>query len=107
MPTNYLRVSATWPLAELVVHASGLSLRLRHFAKWAGGIPLEVAPGELARVYPTRSMWTRGLGFTDRQGREWYFWTGQVQRVLDVLRERGYPVTYVSQRADKIWKGTP
>ena len=107
LPTRYLRMNATWPLAVLAVNDGRLSLRLRGPLQRAGGVPLDAAPADIARVFPTRRMWTKGVGFTDRTGREWYFWTRQVQRVLTVLDEHGYAVTNVAQKAGKVWRGTP
>lgn len=107
MPVKYLRVSATWPLAVLTVKDSRLTLRLRGSVRRTGGLPLDVAPHDLSRVFPTRSVWTRGVGFTDHKGHEWYFWTRHVHHVLAVLRERGYAVTDTQQKASKVWKEAP
>jgi hypothetical protein len=107
MPTTYMRMSATWPLAVLVVNDSRVSLRLRGPLRRIGGVPLDAVPGDLARVFPTHRLWARGVGFIDHEGREWYFWTRQVQRVLATLHEHGFAVTTAPQRATKFWRGVP
>jgi hypothetical protein len=107
MPTTYLRMNATWPLAVLTITNSRVSIRLRGPLQRIGGVPLDGTSAEIARVFPTRSMWSRGVGFTDRAGREWYFWTRRVQQVLAILDERGYRVTDVPQKAAKVWKAVP
>lgn len=92
MPTKYLRMNATWPLAVLTIADGRVSIRLRGPLQRTGGVPLDATPAEIAEVFPTRGMWrTSGVGFTDRAGWEWYFWTRRVQPILAMLDERGYP----------------
>lgn len=107
MPTMYLRMNATWPLAVLTITGSRVSIRLPGPLQRTGGVPLDASPAEIAEVFPTRSMWSRGVGFTDRAGRQRYFWTRRVQPILTMLDERGYPVTTVPQKAAKVWNAVP
>lgn len=100
-------MNATWPLALLLISHERVSLRLRGLARKTGAVPLDAAPSDLARIFPTHIMWTKGVGFTDHHDREWYFWTRRGQRVLAVLQEHGYPVTYAVERARKARKMTP
>lgn len=107
MPTEHLRMNATWPLAVLTLTDAGLRIELRALVRWIGGVSLSATPGDLTRVFPTYRLWTHGVGFTDRRGRDWYFWTGQDLRILAVLHQRGYPVTNQRQKARKVWQVIP
>jgi hypothetical protein len=107
LPTMRLRMNATWPLAVLTINNSRVSIRLRGPLQRTGGVPLDGTPAEIAEVFQVRSMWSRGVGFTDRSGREWYFWTRRVQPILAMLDARGYRVTNVPKKAVKVWKAVP
>lgn len=110
MPTMYLRINATWPLAVLTITDSRVSIRLRGPLQRTGGVPLDGTPAEIAGVFPIRGTLSRGVkgvGFTDRAGREWYFWTRRVQPILAMLDEHRFPVTNIPQKAAKVWKAVP
>jgi hypothetical protein len=102
-----MRVNATWPLAVLEVVGSRLSLRLRWPGRLFGAEELSVTVDELTRVYPIQGLMSSGVGFTNRDGRDFYFWTGKREEVLEILRGRGYPVSDTVERPSKVWRGTP
>lgn len=106
-PTAYLRVNATWPLAVLELQGDRVSLRLS--VPFTGAQPLYARPADLLGVFPVQNRWpgTRGVGLRTFDGREWYFWTFQGAEVLDRLRQQGFPVSSVPQRAGKLWTATP
>jgi hypothetical protein len=107
VPTAYARVNATWPLAVLVLEGSRLSLRLRWPGRLFGARDLRVTADELVRVYPIQGFMSPGVGFTNREGHDFYFWTYKGQQVLETLRRSGYPISYTLEKPSKIWRATP
>lgn len=85
-------VTGTWPMAVLEIGPAGLSLRLRRTARAFGPERLEATPTTLRSVVPARGLAAPGVGFTDVDGREFYFWTYRRGPVLDLLTRLGYPV---------------
>ena len=85
-------MTGTWPLAVLEIRPAGLSLRMRKIARGFGPDRLEVTPATLRRVFPAHGQLARGVGFIDREGRTFYFWTYRGGRILDLLARLGYPV---------------
>jgi len=107
VPTAYARVNATWPLAVLVLEGSRLSLRLRWPGRLFGARDLRVTADELVRVYPIQGFMSPGVGFRNRDGHDFYFWTYKGQQVLETLRRSGYPISYTLEKPSKIWRATP
>lgn len=115
VPRGYLRVAASWPLAVLTVEGSRLTLRVRWFGRLAGADELDVMPDQLARAYPIgrkarksgRARRVTGVGFTDLHGHDFYFYTGRAAQVLGLLRDHGYPVSTLIEKATKVWRGVP
>ena len=85
-------MTGTWPLAVLEVGPAGLSLRLRKIARGVGPERLEATPVTLRRVFPAHGVTAPGVGFIDREGRTFYFWTYRCGRILDLLARLRYPV---------------
>ena len=107
VPTAYLRVNATWPLAVLEVQGDRVALRVR--VPFTGAQVLYAGRADLLTVFPVQNRWpgTRGVGFRTFDGREWYFWTFQGAAILDHLQGQGFPVSPAPQRARKVWIATP
>lgn len=106
VPTVYARVNATWPLAVLVLEGSQLSLTLRWPGRLFGARDLRVTADELIRVYPIQGFMSPGIGLTNRDGHDFYFWTYKGQQILETLRRSGYPVSYTVEKPSKIWRRT-
>jgi hypothetical protein len=107
VPTSHMRVDATWPLALLEIAGPRLSLRLRWPGRLFGAKDLSATPDELKRIYPVRRLMVSGVGFTDRNGRDFYFWTRKSEEVLHLLCRNGYSVTDTVEKPSKVWRGTP
>jgi hypothetical protein len=86
-------VTGTWPFAVLEFGPTGLSLRMRSFVRMFRPEDLTATPATLRHARPARGLMSRGVGFVDRQGREFYFWTARPDDVLELLGQQGYPVT--------------
>jgi hypothetical protein len=103
-----MRINASWPLAVLTVSGSRLSLILRVPRRLAIASSLDVTPDGLAGIFPTRALWSRGVGFTTAEGREYYFWARRHRKeLLDFLRAGGWPVTETPRKPTKLWGGSP
>ncbi|MGY5014539.1 hypothetical protein ACWCY6_41845 [Streptomyces sp. 900105755] len=103
MPTTRAgRINATRPFGVLTINDGRLVLRarvLRPFATLFGVTPLECSAQDIADVFPCRGIFgTPGVGFRTEDGRRFYFWTGQIQAVLDVCRQQGFSVSTEEQR---------
>lgn len=61
---------------------------------------------ELIRVYPIQGFMSPGVGFTNRDGHDFYFLTYKGQQVLETLCRSGYPISYTVEEPSKIWRGT-
>jgi hypothetical protein len=85
-------MTGTWPLAVLEIGPAGVSLRMRKVARGFRPERLEATPATLVRVFPAHRPTTPGVGFTDGEGRTFYFWTYRGGRILDLLAKRGYAV---------------
>lgn len=106
VPTGYMRINASWPLATLQYDGRQVAVTVR--GGLFGAKPLFAGPQELASVFMVRGAYrTRGIGFRLIDGREWYFWTTDRERILSTLAQAGYPVSADEQRARKIWRAEP
>ncbi|MFJ3796966.1 hypothetical protein ACIPSJ_11800 [Streptomyces sp. NPDC090088] len=96
------RLNATRPFGVLTIESDSLDLRvrfLRPLAKLFGVTPLECSAQDLADVFPCRGVFgTPGVGFRTKDGRRFYFWTGQIQAVLEVCRQQGFSVSTEEQQ---------
>lgn len=54
---------------------------------------LEVTPATLRRAYPVHGLLSSGVGFTDQNGHNFYFFTNRGPRILDFLTQLGYPAS--------------
>jgi hypothetical protein len=72
-----------------------------------GAKDLSATPDELKRIYPVRRLMVSGVGFTDRNGHDFYFWTRKSEEVLHLLRRNGYSVSDTVEKPSKVWRGTP
>jgi len=107
VPTTTMRVNATWPLAVLELGEARVRLRIRG-AKLFGALTLNAGPADVTDVSPVRGkLGTSGVGFTDRAGRDYYFWTSASEQVLHGLGYYGFPVTARLRTADKAWSARP
>lgn len=106
VPTGYMRVNATWPLAVLESDGQHVALRIRG-GRLFGAVTLYASAVDLAGVYPIRSLGSSGVAFRVHDGREWYFWTGEGPRILSLLAQAGFPVTLDEQKARKVWRAEP
>jgi len=102
-----MRINATWPFAVLEIVGTRLTLELRWLGRLFGPDSLSAEPDELKRVYPIRGFMSAGVGFTRRDGRDFYMWTGKGESVLDRLRDLGYPVSRQVEKPSKVWRATP
>jgi hypothetical protein len=86
-----------------------VTLELARMARFVGEpMVLRAEPSEVASIYPlTGRVMGRGIGFRLRTGQEFYFWTFSGDRIRELLRNRGFPVTDDRQRPRKIWRGEP
>jgi hypothetical protein len=106
VPAHGLRVNATRPFAALDIRRGGLELSMR--VRLFGGDDLKVTPALLAEVFPVETwLGGGGVGFRLPDGREWYFWTRHVDRVLDLHDEQGFTVSRTVRRPGKVWRATP
>jgi hypothetical protein len=106
VPNGYMRMNATWPLATLEYDGRQVSVAIRGWL--FGAKPLFAGPQDLAGVFLVRGVYrTRGIGFRLIDGREWYFWMTDRERVLSTLAQAGYPVSSEEQKARKIWRAEP
>jgi hypothetical protein len=106
VPTSTMRVNASYPLGVMEVYerAVRVSIRPRLF----GAVPLFAGPRDLDSAFPVRGAFrTRGVGLRLTDGREWYFWTGQVDQALQTLADHEFPVSHEERRASKIWQARP
>lgn len=101
------RLNASIPFASLRVSESTVTLELRKVAHLAGDpVTLVARPDGLASVYPIRGrVMSKGVGLRTIEGNDFYFWTRSPSNVLALLRQRGYPVTDVAEKARKVWSG--
>ena len=96
------RLNAPRPFGVLTIESDRLDLRIRVFrplAKLFGVTPLECSAQDLVDVFPCRGRFgTPGVGFRTKDGRHFYFWTGQIQAVLEVCRQQGFSVSAEEQQ---------
>jgi hypothetical protein len=104
-PAHGLRMNTSRPLAVLEIHEAGLTLRIR--PRLAGADELVVRPASIHSVFLVRlRLRTRAVGFQLPDCREWYFWDGHPDEILDLLARLGYPIGEPG-RHTKIWTATP
>lgn len=108
VPALWGRVNGTWPLAMLEIGSRSISVRLLKVARvLAGAESLEATRATLQRAYPIRGLWSPGVGFTDHNDHDFYFWTLSGPRILEVLARLHYPVTMEREAAAKAWSREP
>lgn len=97
-----MRSYATWPLVVLSVWPGRVTLR-SSLLRWVGGDSLDATPGDVTDVVPARGRFgSDGVGFRLLDGRRFFFWTGQSDRVLKLLAEQGFSVG-TEERSETDW----
>jgi len=105
-----LRVSATWPLAVLTLEGTSLALKVRWFARLFRPAGLTVGPSSVTLVAPTKPAFGLGISGLDIalvDGRNFYFWTGQRDVILQGLAAAGFPISWDEHKARKVWEVEP
>lgn len=105
-----LRVSATWPLAVLTLDGSSLAVKVRWFARLFRPADLTVGPSSVKLVAPTKPAFGLGISGIDialSDGRNFYFWTGRRDAILEGLAAAGFPVSGDEHKARKVWAVEP
>lgn len=93
IPYGLMRAYASWPLAVLEVLPGRLRIRVR-LLRLLGGDSLDAGPEDVAEVFPARGRFgARGLGVRTADGRRFFFWTGETQRVLGAVADQGFRVS--------------
>ena len=107
--TGGWRVHASEFLAELLLEENWVELRLRGLLpRLTRAETLRAKPTDLSEAFPIRSRISfRGVGFRRPDGREYYFKTGQIDNILRALQDLSFPVSWIDQRASKLWRLEP
>jgi hypothetical protein len=86
------RLNATIPMAQLRVSENGLWLGTSTITIPKDRRSVEYRSGEIAEVFPSTGLLTRGVGIVTYDGKTHYFWTLRPARVLKALADSGYSI---------------
>jgi hypothetical protein len=96
------RLNATMPLARLQVSDGGIWLGTTTITMPRDLSSVQYERAEVAQVFKSRGLLTRGVGIATTDGKTHYFWAWRVAKVLNAFSVAGYLVG--APRRPKLWR---